>query len=112
MVRAGHRIGGTLLGLVTSAGLLALGLGPVATVLVVVVLQVLTELFVGRNYGLALLFITPMALLMGQVVAPRPAAALLFDRGSETVIGALVAIAVIWYDEHRRRRRTEPVASR
>lgn len=112
MVRAGHRIGGTLLGLVTSAGLLALGLGPVATVLVVVVLQVLTELFVGRNYGLALLFITPMALLMGQVVAPRPTAALLFDRGSETVIGALVAITVIWYVEQRRRRRTEPVPSR
>lgn len=33
-------------------------------------LQILTELFAGRNYGLALMFITPMALLMGQLVRP------------------------------------------
>lgn len=65
LVRAGHRIVGTLVGLVTSAGLLVLGLGAVATVLVVAVLQIVTELLVGRNYGLALVFITPMALLMG-----------------------------------------------
>lgn len=110
LVRAGHRIVGTLLGLLTSAALLALHLGPVPTVLAVVVLQVLTELLIGRNYGLALLVITPLALLMGQVVAPRPAAALLFDRGVETVIGALVAIAVIGYDE-RRRRRSAPAAT-
>jgi hypothetical protein len=39
-------------------------------VLAVVVLQVVTELLVGRNYALALLFITPMAMLMGQIAAP------------------------------------------
>lgn len=105
MVRAGHRILGTLLGLVTGAALLALGLGPVATVLVVVVLQVLTELVVGRNYGLAMLFITPMALLMGQLAAPRPAGSLLLDRGVETVVGGLVAIAIVLLEESLRRRR-------
>lgn len=95
LARALHRVVGTLLGMVTSALLLALGLDPVPTVLVVVVLQVVTEMLVGRNYALALLFITPMALLMGQVVAPRPAGPLLADRLVETVIGALVGVAVI-----------------
>ena len=103
LVRSGHRIVGTLLGLVTSAALLVLGLGPVATVLVVALLQIVTELVVGRNYGLALLFITPMALLMGQLAAPRQVGSLLLDRGVETVIGALVAIGIILLEQKARR---------
>ena len=95
LVRAGHRIIGTLLGLLISAVLLAPELSPYATVLVVAALQIVTELLVGRNYGLALLFITPMALLMGQLAAARPVGQLLFDRGVETVIGAAVGGALV-----------------
>ena len=54
--RAVHRVVGTLLGLLPSAALLALDLRGVALVLLVAVLQFVTELLVGRNYGLALLF--------------------------------------------------------
>ncbi|MGR6321261.1 FUSC family protein [Micromonospora soli] len=95
LVRAAHRILGTLFGLLTSAALLAPHLSPYATVLVVAVLQIVTELLVGRNYGLALLFITPMALLMGQLAVTRPAGQLLFDRGVETVIGAGIGGAIV-----------------
>ncbi|MEU8262833.1 FUSC family protein [Micromonospora sp. NPDC048999] len=95
LTRAAQRILGTLLGLLTSALLLAPHLSPYATVLVVAGLQIVTELLVGRNYGLALLFITPMALLMGQLAAPRPAGQLLFDRGVETVIGAIIGGAIV-----------------
>ncbi|MGN6574233.1 MAG: FUSC family protein [Nocardioides sp.] len=95
LVRAGHRVVGTLLGLIASATLLVLHLGPVPTVLVVVLLQIATELLVGRNYVVAMVFITPMALLMGQLAAPRPVGVLLFDRGVETAIGAAVAIALV-----------------
>ncbi len=105
LVRAGHRIVGTLLGLLTSAALLAPGLSPAATVLVVAGLQIVTELLVGRNYGLALLFITPMALLMGQLVAARPTGSLLFDRGVETVIGALIGGAIVLLQPWLRSRR-------
>ncbi|PUA82780.1 FUSC family protein [Nocardioides currus] len=100
-LRAGHRIAGTTLGLLTAAPLLLLELEPVPLVLVVVVLQVVTELLVARNYALALLFITPMALLMGQLGAAQSAGSLLFDRGVETAIGAAVAIGLLAI-EHRR----------
>ncbi|CAN7355117.1 FUSC family protein [Knoellia sp. LjRoot47] len=100
-LRAGHRIAGTVLGLLTSIPLLLLGLDPVPLVLVVVVLQVVTELLVGRNYGLALLFITPMALLMGQLGASQSAPALVLDRGVETVIGAVVAVALLAIENRR-----------
>jgi hypothetical protein len=36
-----------------------------------------------------------MALLMGQLAAPQPMAQLLLDRGTETVIGALVGLLVV-----------------
>ncbi|GAA2882889.1 FUSC family protein [Actinoplanes cyaneus] len=95
LLRAAHRIGGTLAGLAVAAGVLALGLGPYPAVLVLAVLQVGAELVIGRHYGLAMVFITPLALLMNQVAAPRPIGQLLWDRGAETVIGAAIAGAVI-----------------
>jgi uncharacterized membrane protein YccC len=104
LVRAGHRIIGTLLGLLTSAVLLALTLGPLGTVLLVAGLGIVTELVVGRNYGLALLFITPMAMLMGQLADPRPIGPLLFDRGVETVIGASIGGLIVLVEQLLRRR--------
>lgn len=86
---------GTLLGLLPAALLLALHLDPVALVLTVIVLQFLTEILIGRNYGLALLFITPLALLMGQLAVERPIGQLLLDRGIETLIGAAVALVMV-----------------
>lgn len=103
-LRAGHRIAGTLVGLLTSIPLLLLDLDPVPLVLVVVALQVVTELLVGRNYGLALLFITPMALLMGQLGGSRAATDLVVDWGVETVIGAAVAVALLALENRRAHR--------
>ena len=93
--RAVQRVGGTLLGLIPSAALLFLALRGVALVCLVAVLQFATELVVGRNYGLAMLFITPLALLMGQTVARVQPGVLLFDRGVETVVGGIVGVAVL-----------------
>ncbi|MDT0214468.1 FUSC family protein [Rothia sp. ARF10] len=103
-LRAGHRIAGTLLGLLTSIPLLLLQLDPIPLVLVVVALQVVTELLVARNYGLALLFITPMALLMGQLGSDQPATGLALDRVVETGIGVLVAIGLLAVENRRAHR--------
>ncbi|MCU1670706.1 MAG: Fusaric acid resistance protein-like [Blastococcus sp.] len=104
LVRAGHRVVGTLGGLLTAAVLLALGLAPVPTVLAIAVLQVATEWLIGRNYALALLFITPMAMLMGQIAVARPMGSLLLDRAVETLIGAAIALLIILVGLPLRRR--------
>ena len=61
----------------------------------VAALQVGAELLVGRNYALALLCITPLALMMGQIVHEVPVGPLLVDRAVETLIGCGVALVVL-----------------
>ena len=63
-------------------------------VLAVAVLQVLAELVVGSNYALALVAVTPLALLMVHLAVPVPASTLLADRGVETLIGVAAGLAV------------------
>jgi uncharacterized membrane protein YccC len=105
VTRGIQRVLGTLLGLVTSGLLLSLHLTGVALLLVIAALQIGAELLVGRNYGIALLVITPLALLMGQTAFQQPAGQLLVDRGVETVIGSAVGLAlVVGLNLHRRRR--------
>ena len=88
-----HRIIGTTLGIVTTAFLLSFPAQPWQLVVWVVVLQFLAEMYVLRNYSFALLFITPLALLMVQLAHPQPIGAMLEARVLETAIGAVVGIA-------------------
>lgn len=90
--RAAERVTGSLLGLVVAAGLLVFVTGEFAVVFVVALLQFVIELIVARNYTLALLFITPQALLMGQLTYERSIGPLLMDRGLETVVGAAATV--------------------
>ncbi|MCU1572073.1 MAG: hypothetical protein JWO93_155 [Micrococcaceae bacterium] len=94
VMRGVHRILGTLVGLVLLAILLKLNLAPWEVVLAVVLLQFLTELFVVRHYGLAMVFITPLALLMTELGAPTDPGRLVLDRVIETAIGVCVGIAL------------------
>ena len=90
-----HRVVGTTLGIVTTAFLLSLPAEPWQLVVWVVLLQFLAELYVLRNYAMALLFITPLALLMVQLGHPQPAAPILRARVVETAIGVAVALVMI-----------------
>ncbi len=94
LVRAGHRAAGTLLGVAVAAALLSFPLSPLETILVVVALQCVAELLVGRNYALALIAVTPLALLMVELAHPVGASTLLRDRVLETLLGAAVGAAV------------------
>lgn len=100
LIRGVQRLVGTLLGVVIAAGLLALHLPPWLVIIVAVTLQAGAELFVGRNYGIAMLFITPLALLMVSLASPVAPEMLLRDRIIETLIGVavgtLVAIVSAW----------------
>lgn len=95
VARATLRFVGTLAG-VGVAFLLITGTdGAWALVVAVAVLQVFTELFVGRNYGIAVIAITPMALIMSHLGAPGPVWILVVDRIVETFIGAAVTLLVL-----------------
>ncbi|MDQ1136384.1 hypothetical protein QE410_001183 [Microbacterium sp. SORGH_AS 1204] len=104
LIRGVQRLTGTLLGVLIAAGLLALQLPPWLVVVVAVVMQAGAELFVGRNYGIAMLFITPLALLMVSLASPVAPQILLRDRVLETVIGVAVGTVVAIVSAVLRRR--------
>lgn len=108
VVRGAHRVVGTAAGLVLAAVLLSADLPGLALIVVIVVLQAAAELWVGRNYALALIAVTPLALLMVDLVAPVPTGTLLLDRGVETIIGVVVGVTMGWLTRGSQRR---PVAT-
>jgi hypothetical protein len=89
-----HRIIGTTLGVLLTAGVLLLQPNDLALVLLIAIAAFGTELLVGRNYGIAMIFVTPLALLAVHLATPTPVEVLLVDRLVESIIGALVGIAV------------------
>ncbi|WP_433630263.1 FUSC family protein [Nocardia sp. CA-120079] len=93
-VRALHRVGGTVIGLIAFAALHALAPSGVVLVLVLMALMFLTDLFVVRNYGIAVVFITPLALLIGGALG-GPILVPIRDRLIETLFG-VVAVAAMW----------------
>lgn len=104
LVRAGHRLLGTLVGVGLAALLLAWQPGVAALIVAFGVLQFATELLIVRNYGLALVFITPMALGMRALGgAPVDVGALVAARTADTAIGVGVVVVVL-LATHRLRR--------
>ena len=95
--RAVNRLAGTILGIGLFALIVWASPSPWILVLVLVTLQLLVELFVAKQYALATLFITPLALLIsvgGQIPAdPLP---IMVERLLDTVIGVIAAFIAIW----------------
>ncbi|MFJ4170866.1 FUSC family protein [Paenarthrobacter sp. NPDC089714] len=99
-----HRIVGTFLGLgVVAVVLFPSPLSPlqyfpghtaVVLAVIVVLCQFPTELFMARHYGWAMVFFTPVVLLIAQLAAPMDPGVLVLERAVETFVGAVVGIAV------------------
>ncbi len=90
-----QRILGTALGLLLFLGIAQVPLGPWGVAAVLTVLALVIETLVVRHYGLATIFITPLAILLaeagqGFVAAPQQ---LMQARLLDTVIGALLGLA-------------------
>jgi len=110
VTRGLQRAAGTALGALVAWPLLAAHLSLAATGALVVALQLVTEVLVMRHYGLAMLAITPMALLMTSLGAPGDATALALDRVACTALGALVAVlALVALPHHDPDRATAPL---
>ncbi|UAJ78679.1 FUSC family protein [Leifsonia sp. ZF2019] len=93
--RSLHRIVGTVAGVVVAAALLFWSPPALVVILAIVVCQFFAEILVGRHYGSALVFITPMALAVSHLASPAPLAALVGDRVLETVLGAGIGIVLV-----------------
>lgn len=103
-LRGVQRVIGTLAGVLLTWGILSLGPPPLVLIGIVVVMQVGAELFVGRNYAVALLFITPLALCMVQLANPLPPNQIVADRAIETVLGIAIAMIITLVTRERRQR--------
>ncbi len=94
LARGTHRIVGTTVGVLLAAAALLLRPADLVIVLLVALCTFGVELLVGRNYGIAMVFVTPLALLAVHLATPTPVELLLVDRLVESIIGALIGIAV------------------
>ena len=89
-----HRIAGTGLGLVLAWGLLALPLDPWSVSLLMIALTFVIEFLVVRHYGLAVIFITPLTILLAEAthLGQGSPAAMLQARFFDTVLGCVVGL--------------------
>jgi uncharacterized membrane protein YccC len=85
---------GTAVGLLVAALVLQFHPGPVVGAVLVVVLQLAAQLFTSRNYALGVVFITPLTMLLSELLQRSPARALVWDRFGGVALGILVALAI------------------
>lgn len=95
VTRGLQRVVGTFAGLVLTALILLPDLPAWQLVAVIAVAQFVAEMFILRQYALAQVFVTPLALVSIQLAHPTDPVVLLADRAFETVIGAVVGIALV-----------------
>ncbi len=94
IARGIHRILGTLVGLLLMALIVALNPSPAVAIIILGLMQFGAEMFIARNYFFAQVFVTPLA-LVGTGLASGTTDGLVYDRFVETIIGAIVGIAVM-----------------
>lgn len=94
-LRAIHRVLGTLVGLVLFALILQWNPKGLWLALVLAALMFTVELVVMRNYGLALVFITPLALTIAAQGDPGDVGTVTLTRVVDTLLGAAIALVVL-----------------
>lgn len=87
---------GTAIGLLVFGLLLLLDLQHWALVVLIIVLQFTVQLIVTRNYAVAQIFITPLALTISSNVTSVDVTTIVVDRGVDTLIGVGSAILVLY----------------
>jgi hypothetical protein len=93
--RAAQRVVGTVGGTVVAVGILLLDPSAWWIVVIAVVGQFMAEIFVARNYAVCLLFLTPLALAVSWLSLPEAPGLLALDRVGQTLLGAVVSVALL-----------------
>jgi len=92
VVRGWNRFAGTVLGVLLAAGIIALHPDAVWIVIIVAGLQFVIQLVIKRSYGLAVVAITPLALLLADAATGNLDNGDLLPRLLETAIGCGLAL--------------------
>ena len=87
-------------GALIAAAVLVLDLGYWPLVAFIVLFQTITELYVTRNYAIASIFVTAMALLLTGIGEPL-GADIALSRVADTLIGVVVGVVVAAVTIHR-----------
>lgn len=106
IVRTVQRFVGTLVGVLIFVLLARLAPAGGWLVLLVASLEFMIELVVAKNYGLALLFITPLALTISSANVAASPLGIAGERVLDTLLGAVIALLVLFAVEWLRRRMT------
>ncbi|MBJ7907464.1 FUSC family protein [Streptomyces sp. DSM 110735] len=88
--RSVQRTIGTAVGLLITSAVLVMHPSSLAIICLIIVFEFLLEYVVARNYGLGVVFLTPLALLLSELSSPVSAERLLHDR----VVGSVIGISV------------------
>jgi hypothetical protein len=94
-LRGVHRVLGTLVGLGLFALISLASPSGVWLGLLLMALQFVVEMVVIRNYGLALVFITPLALTIAAQAGTAAVDVIVSERFFDTLLGAAIATAVL-----------------
>lgn len=95
VIRGMHRVIGTLLGLLVFVAVVWLDPQGYWLALTVLLIQAYIELMVVRHYALALLGITPVALLLATAASHISVQDVAIERATDTVVGAAIAMLVL-----------------
>lgn len=96
-----QRVSGTVFGVLIALGLLSAHPAPWVIIVLLAVLQWGAEMTVMVNYAFALLFATPVALLVAGLASPAEPGELVLSRLLATLLGAALAVAIAWLLPHR-----------
>jgi uncharacterized membrane protein YccC len=102
---------GTVGGTVVAVGILLLQPSVWWVVVIAVVGQFFAEIFVARHYAVTLLFLTPLALAVSWLSLPEAPELLALDRIAQTLLGALVSVALLVVGRGVERRRGRPLGA-
>ncbi len=97
-----HRIVGTIIGMGLAWLILMLDLVPWQVAIIITALSFVIEILVTRNYGLAVIFMTPLTVLFADANSPLPPEELISARVVDIVLGSTMGYLGGWVLHHRR----------
>ncbi len=96
-----HRIVGTAIGLVVAALMFSLPMNIWGLVLGIFVLQFFIDLLIVRNYGLAVIFITPLTIILaGAAMDDMVSERLVYFRLVDITLGSIIGFMGGWVIHH------------